>query len=103
MPSGRPPQILEFHRRLDGLVYRFRPDAPRAGVPTWKREDLDLWVVKVERLGWVCVDNQQTVLSIPWALAVNEQGGMPPAGEWVSKKGDKSYVYNLVYGAPESP
>lgn len=97
MPSNSPALLLEFHRRLDGLIYRFRPDAPRNGVPAWKREDLDLWITKTEKLGWVCVDQQRTVLSLPWSIAVSDQGDMPPAGEWVSKKGDKSYVYDLVY------
>jgi hypothetical protein len=43
--------------------------------------DRDIWIVKVDQLGWVCVDEQQTVMSTPWNLALDEQSNMPPTGE----------------------
>jgi len=32
-----------------------------------------------------------------WNVAAQAQGDHPPEGEWVSKKGNKSYVYSLIY------
>ncbi|MFF7632870.1 hypothetical protein ACFZB9_06910 [Kitasatospora sp. NPDC008050] len=34
---------IEFVRRLDGLVYRFRRDGTFNGRPSFKRLDLELW------------------------------------------------------------
>lgn len=86
------PKTLAFRRRLDGLSYRYRLAGSRNGAPSWQRADLNLWVVKDEHLGWVVTDAGWTVLSVPWAVAVSEQGDLPPEGEWVSKKGDRSKI-----------
>jgi hypothetical protein len=38
------------------------------------------------------------VLGRPWEGLPSEQPeAQPPEGEWVSKKGSKSYVYSLFY------
>ena len=97
MPRDDLPETLEFRRRMDGLTYRFRLAGARNGEATWKREDVDLWLVKDDRLGWIVVDGEKAVLSLLWALPTGEQGELPSEGEWVSKKGDKSYLYDLVF------
>jgi len=86
----------EFHRRVDPLVYRFEPTAPLAERPTWRRADLPLWLRWQPGTGWCTVDDQGVVNSRPWNVELADQGEQPPLGEWLSKKGDKSYVYDLV-------
>lgn len=85
-----------FRRRVDGLVYQFNPSPPVNGRSAWKREDLDLWVTQNSRLDWVCIDEKGFVLAIPWQFEL-KQSSLPPSGEWISKKGDRSYAYDLVF------
>jgi len=33
----------------------------------------------------------------PWDTLPHQQGNYPPEGDWISRKGSKSYVYTLVY------
>lgn len=33
----------------------------------------------------------------PWDVLPVDQGDVPPEGVWVSRKGAKAYVYDLVY------
>ncbi|WP_423064041.1 hypothetical protein [Candidiatus Paracoxiella cheracis] len=47
--------------------------------------------------GWICIDSNKSIRGIPWGIALNEMGELPPEGEWVSKKGNKAYVYDLTY------
>jgi hypothetical protein len=91
-----PTDCFEFRRRIDAVVYRFEPTAPREGRPAWKRADLDLWLAWLPVNGWCVVDAQGTINSKPWSVELADQGGEPPEGEWLSKKADKSYVYDLV-------
>lgn len=86
---------VEFRRRGDAFTYRFEPAAPREGRPAWKRVDLDLWLAWVSPRGWCVVDAAGVCNSRPWGLEPADQRGDPPEGEWISKKGDKSYVYDL--------
>jgi hypothetical protein len=86
---------FEFRRRLPAdVVYKYEPE-PTENV--WKRTDLDLWIKFVPKIGWACINENNEVLSIPWLIPPDEQGNRPPEGKWVSCKGDKSYVYDLVY------
>ncbi len=39
----------------------------------------------------------QSCVGRPWNVLPQDQGDHPPEGEWVSRKGSKSYVYSLVY------
>lgn len=87
---------FEFRRRIDTVVYVFRPSEPIDGRPAWKRIDIDLWVTQVDGFGWACIDSERTICGIPWGLTLDKMGELPPAGEWISKKGDKSYVYDVV-------
>lgn len=88
---------FEFRRRIDSVVYRFRPCEPFDGQVAWKREDVDLWVTQIAGFGWVCIDRNRVICGIPWGVPHDKMGELPPAGEWVSKKDDKSYVYDVVY------
>lgn len=65
----------------------------------YRRRDKDLWIVLKPDLGWVAYDEERCeLMGRPWNVTPNEQtADHPPAGEWVSKKGAKSYVYDLVY------
>jgi hypothetical protein len=90
-------RALEFRRRLDPVCYRFSPVADATGGPAWKRDDRDLWLVRRAGDGWVVVDGANVVLSRPWNTLPSSQGELPPEGEWISKKGDRSYVYDLCF------
>ena len=86
----------EFRRRIDGLTYRFAPTQPRSGRPAWLRVDLPLSLTWTPEQGWNVSDEEGLVLSLPWDLDRATQGLLPPETAWVSRKGDKSYVYDLV-------
>lgn len=94
------PSRFEFRRHVDDLVYIFDKIATADGQVRYKRSDADLWVVCHNRHGWVVWDPATgAVLGRPWDIPPCEQAGSrPPAGDWVSKKGSKSYVYSLVCG-----
>lgn len=67
----------------------------------YRRSDLDLWIVRDARRGWIAVDPESdAVTGRPWHVAPEDQGDAPPAGAWVSCKGDKAYVYDLVHAEP---
>lgn len=87
-----------FKSRLDKTSYIFKPANQNHGKPTWKREDTDLCLIHNDRLGWVIIDSNKNIYAISWDFIVaGQHTPMPPVGEWVSKKGDKSYVYSLEY------
>ena len=85
---------IRFVRRADGLTYEFVLDGEAHGHPSYKRADLELWVRRLPTFGWVVCDAAGEVSSRPFDDA--GQGELPPEGVWVSRKGDKSYVYDLV-------
>ena len=96
-----PHTYFELRRLSDDLVYQFdrrqRPD----GQFGYQRRDQDLWIVFKPELGWVAYDeDSQSVTGRPWNVLPKDQGDHPPQGEWVSKKGVKSYVYELKYCEP---
>lgn len=88
---------FEFKRRIDTIVYRFRLCETIVGHYAWKREDADIWVTQLEGFGWICIDSDKRICAMPWGVAFDTVVDFPPEGEWVSKKGDKAYVYDLVY------
>jgi hypothetical protein len=98
-PPHRADQHLAFRRRSDGLTYHYHPCEPIHGRPAWQRDDLDLWVIYRAEDGWIGVNAAGQITAVPWGLPISRQGDLPPTGEWVSKKGDKSYVYDLVFSA----
>ena len=51
--------------------------------------------------GWVALDEStedpsRRIVGRSWDVPAEKQGDAPPAGIWVSRKRDKSYVYSLV-------
>ncbi len=99
MPADH--SYFELRRRSDDLVYQF-DRTPRAdGQIGYRRRDKDLWIIHAPRLGWVAYDEETgLVAGRPWDIQPADQGDHPPPGDWVSKKGPKSYVYELVYNTP---
>jgi hypothetical protein len=97
MSDSNSQRCFEFRRKIDGVTHRYRPCEFRNGFPAWKREDLDLWLEWSTRHGWVGVNAEGEILCVPWAVALHMQGSEPPAGIWVSRKAEKSYVYDFVY------
>jgi len=93
---------IEFRRRIDSLCHRFVPAGDVDGLPVWKREDLDLWLVRHSREGWVVVDAAGTVLGRPSSVLPSSQADLPPQGEWVSKRAGSGYVYDLAFVQPST-
>jgi hypothetical protein len=87
---------FEFRRRTDAVVYRFEACAPRDGRSAWKRVDRDLWLTCVPEKGWCILDAENIVKGLPWDVELARQGAHPPEGEWISKNGHRSYVYDLL-------
>lgn len=86
-------------RQTDGLTYHFnRADHP-LGYEGFKRRDGDYWIVNRPSWGWVALDfARQEVHGRPWDVPPDAQTeDAPPEGIWVSRKGAKSYVYDLRY------
>jgi hypothetical protein len=89
---------FELRRQSDDLVYTFvrslRPD----GSVGYKRDDGDHWIVQKPDWGWIAWDDaSQSCMGRPWNVLPREQEDFPPEGDWVSRKGSKSYVYVLCY------
>ena len=91
---------FELRRRSDNLVYQFDRTPLADGQIGYKRRDRDLWIVYRPTLGWVALNEESGLVGGRlWDVLPADQGDHPPAGDWVSKKGAKSYVYELVYCA----
>lgn len=89
---------FELHRLSDELVYQFDRKRMPNGQLGYQRRDMDLWITFHETLGWVAYDEEtKSVMGRPWNVLPDHQEDYPPEGEWVSKKGTKSYVYELKY------
>jgi hypothetical protein len=57
-----------------------------------------LWIEHRPDWGWVAWDlESQSCTGRPWNVLLADQVDHPPEGDWVSRKGAKSYVYRLVY------
>ncbi|MBR9764503.1 MAG: hypothetical protein GYB53_13495 [Rhodobacteraceae bacterium] len=89
---------FELRRALDGLIYRFDLARDPQGRPGYRRADRDLWIIRHPSLGWIAGSHDGTeIFGRPWDVPPEAQGAAPPEGTWVSRKGDKSYVYTLVH------
>lgn len=90
---------FELRRLSDDLVYHFDRQARSDASVGYKRRDRDLWIVFLREYGWVSLDEETgAIAGRPWNCPLNDQTeAFPPEGEWVSKKGVKSYVYELKY------
>ncbi len=93
---------FELHRRADGLVYRFASD--KVGV--YRRADRPALTIQWDPgFGWIALDPETAdVAGMVWGVPPYAQGRCPPEGPWVSCKGAKSYVYDLVHvSSPTAP
>jgi hypothetical protein len=92
------PPALHFDRCSDGLRYRFTLcSAEGSAAPVWQRVDAQLWVRHAPWRGWAVVDADSCILAQPWPLRDNSAAVLPPAGKWLSHRGDKAYAYELAY------
>lgn len=96
-------EYFELRRQSDSLVYQFDRRLREDGSYGYKRRDADLWILQDPDYGWVAVNpTTNEIAGRPWIDLSKNQTEHPPEGDWVSKKGSKSYVYSLVYGDPPS-
>jgi len=90
--------MIEMRRLSDGAVYRFVAAPTAEGALRYRREDKDVWILRDPAFGWIVWDAEnRALMGRPWDVAVAEQGDVPPACEWVSKRGANSFVYQLVF------
>jgi hypothetical protein len=89
---------FELRRQSDDLIYRFARSQRSDGSIGYKRDDGDYWIVQKPGWGWIAWDEaSQSCTGRPWNALPQEQKDFPPEGDWVSRRGSKSYVYTLVY------
>lgn len=50
---------FELRRKSDDLVYSFEKKDRPDGLPGFQRSDSNLWIVFVDRLGWVAWDEKR--------------------------------------------
>jgi hypothetical protein len=93
-------KTFEFRRTTDPTTYRFHLDGQYNDRAKWKRSDKDLWCL-FDGSSWIVADEFGTRLGWPRDERA-DAGDHPPGGIWSSKKGDKSYEYELVYVAGNS-
>lgn len=98
MTTTANPGPITCRRLLDNLSYQFLPVSDAS--LTWKRKDSDsdsaVLLIKDAKHGWIVTDPLGTlVLGRPWDVEKEDQGDSPPMGIWVSRKGEKSYVYEM--------
>ncbi|UGA42027.1 hypothetical protein [Bradyrhizobium quebecense] len=95
-PQNR--ERFELRRQSDALVCSFARNTRPGGTVGYQRQDQDLWIERRPGWGWVAWDPaSQSCTGRPWNVLPAAQGDHPPEGDWVSRKGAKSYVYSLVY------
>lgn len=89
--------IFELRRQSDDLVYRFK----RVQNGFQRQDNPDLFITyRGSEMGWVAFDDTGIygLTGRPWDVLPRDQSPeYPPAGIWVSRKNEKSYVYDLVY------
>ena len=90
---------FELHRMIDGLIYQFDRMEISKGVFAYKRRDKDLWITYKPEIGWVAYDEEKDLLhGVAWNVLPKDQNkDFPPEGVWVSRKDERSYVYELKY------
>jgi hypothetical protein len=91
---------FELKRLSDDLVYQFDLDANENTPASYIRRDRkDLRIIYKEQYGWVayCEETDEITGRIWNILPEHQSKDYPPESIWVSKKGAKSYVYELRY------
>ena len=95
---------FQLLRQSDGLVYTFDRRILKNGAPAYQRQDQDFWIkYHGPDLGWIAFDETGVygITGRPWnTLPKDQSPDHPPAGIWISRKSDRSYVYDLVYLDP---
>jgi hypothetical protein len=86
-------------RRCDGLRYDFHKAGARGGYPLFRRADADFWIGYDQTWGWCArLPDSDRLAGLSWGQHPQAQPTHgPPAGAWVSRKGDRSYVYDLIH------
>jgi hypothetical protein len=91
-------EYFELHRLSDDLVYGFDRRQREDGTFAYQRRDQDLWIIFKSDYGWVAYnETTHEVQGRPWDMLPQHQENHPPPGIWVSRKGARSYVYELKY------
>lgn len=91
-------ECFQLRRQSDDLVYTFRRGRDADGNTAYQRQDQDFWITFRPGLGWGAWDGAtRSCMGRPWDVLPDAQLDVPPEGIWVSRKGQKSYVYDLVY------
>jgi len=86
-------------RRLDGLTYRFAREAqPFGGRASYRRTDVPVRIRWIGS-GWATVDEAGAANGWPIPADAAGPGGEPPRGPWRSRKGARSYLYDLIGSA----
>ncbi len=93
-------QKLRFVRCGDGLTYEFVRAGAAYGYPAYRRGGSDIWCRRLPDYGWAVSAESGVVLSRPFDDA--GRGAQPPTGVWVSRKGEKSYIYHLFRSDEEA-
>ena len=93
---------FRFRRLHDGLEYDFHLQSGRAKESVYVRSDMAVNIVYDQDFGWSVWDdsdlrNSRVLVGRVWEIPVKEQQDYPTEGVWVSRKGDRSYVYVLEY------
>lgn len=96
-PTG---EQIEMRRLSDGVVYVFLRESDENGMRRYRRRDKNIWMLRHPDFGWVVWDKDaDCLMGRPWAVPLTQQHNKPPEGDWVSRKGENSYVYRLVFVA----
>ncbi len=91
-------RTFELRRKSDDLIYRFARTTDVLGRVGFKRSDGDYWIIWHEKLFWIAAFwESDEVFGRPWDQLSPQSPEAPPEGVWVSRKGAKSYVYDLIY------
>lgn len=88
-------------RRLsDGAIYTFVRVKDENGMRRYRRQDKNISMLRHPDFGWVVWDEEtDCLMGRPWAVTLAQQGDEPPEGDWVSRKGENSFVYRLTFVA----
>lgn len=102
MSDDRHPSMFVLKRQSDGLLYHFERTPGPDGQIGFKRRDGDHWIIWHEELRWIAgAWDSDEVYGRPWDQLARQSKAAPPEGIWVSRKGPKSYVYDLIHLRPD--
>ena len=97
VPTTSGIRSFELRRKTDELVYVFhRVEDGREPSRFVRSDRADLFIQYDQVLGWVALDPETNeVAGKSWDDDLRHNPDQPAEGDWVSKKGAKSYVYEL--------